>query len=218
MAQIRRAIEAGTLADGDQLPPERELSDTYAASRSTVRKALDELEKLGLVSRKVGSGTFVTYSGPTEIDVENVIDQISPLQLIEARVGFERQMARLAVVHATGRDLERMATILMELEASTHDKDRFTRADTEFHLSLAKASANPLMVQLYNQINEVRSHSQWQAAREAVLSPEKIEKYNSHHRRILQGLRNRDAAATIEALNAHMELAHEDLMGTPSMD
>ena len=121
MAQIRRAIEAGTLADGDQLPPERELSDTYSASRSTVRKALDELEKLGLVSRKVGSGTFVTYSGPTEIDVENVIDQISPLQLIEARVGFERQMARLAVVHATGRDLERMGTILMELEASKFD-------------------------------------------------------------------------------------------------
>ena len=74
------------------------------------------------------------------------------------------------------------------------------------------------MAQIGQTHNEVRSHSQWQAAREAVLSPEKIEKYNTHHRLILQGLRNRDAAATIEALNAHMELAHEDLMGTPSID
>ncbi len=218
MAQIKRAIEAGTIVNGDQLPPERELSDTYSASRSTIRKALNELEKLGLLSRKVGSGTFVTYSGPAEIDVENVIDQISPLQLIEARVGFERQMARLAVVHATGRDIEKMETILTQLESSQHDKDKFTRADSEFHLMLAKASGNPLMVQLYNQINEVRLHSQWQAARELVLSPDKIRQYNVHHRLIYQGLRNRDAHAIIEALNAHMELAHQDLMGTPSLD
>jgi len=218
MAQIKRAIEAGTLVDGDQLPPERELSETYSASRSTIRKALDELEKMGLLSRKVGSGTFVTYSGPAEIDVENVIDQISPLQLIEARVGFERQMARLAVVHATGRDIEKMETILAQLESSQLDKDKFTRVDSEFHLTLAKASGNPLMVQLYNQINEVRSHSQWQAAREQVLSPNKIKQYNVHHRAIFEGLKNRDANATIEALNAHMDLAHQDLMGTPSSD
>ena len=218
MAQIKRAIEAGTLVDGDQLPPERELSETYSASRSTIRKALDELEKMGLLTRKVGSGTFVTYTGPAEIDVENVIDQISPLQLIEARIGFERQMARLAVVHATGRDIEKMETILAQLEASEHDKDNFTRVDSEFHLTLAKASGNPLMVQLYSQINEVRTHQQWQAAREQVLSPDKIRQYNVHHRAIFEGLKNRDANATIEALNAHMELAHKDLMGTPSLD
>jgi len=218
MAQIKRSIEAGTLVNGDQLPPERELSDSYSASRSTIRKALNELEKLGLVARKVGSGTFVTYSGPAEIDVENVIDQISPLQLIEARVGFERQMARLAVVHATGRDIERMETILAELETCENDKDQFTRADSEFHLTLAKASGNPLMVQLYDQINEVRAHSQWKAARELVLSPQKINQYNRHHRKMFEGLRNRDATTIIEALNAHMDLAHKDLMGAPALD
>lgn len=217
-AQIKRAIEAGTLADGDQLPPERELSESYSASRSTIRKALDDLEKAGLVSRKVGSGTFVSYSGPQELDVENVIDQISPLQLIDARIGFERQMARLAVVHATGRDIERMETVLKELEASENDKDRFTMADSEFHLLLAKASGNPLIVHLYDQINEVRTHSQWKAAREQVLSADKIRKYNDHHRAIINALRNRDVAAAIDALNAHMALAHEDLLGAPIVE
>lgn len=218
MTQIKKAIEVGTLSDGDQLPPERELSETYSASRSTVRKALDELESQGLVSRKVGSGTFVTYAGSNEITLETVIAQISPLQLIEARIGFERQMARLAVVHATGRDIEKMAAILTELEKTTNDKSRFTQMDTEFHLILAKASGNPLMVQLYNQINEVRSHSQWHAAREIVLTPKKIKQYNRHHRAIYGGLMNRDGAAIIKALNAHMDLAQADLMGTPSDD
>lgn len=218
MAQIKKAIEVGTLSDGDQLPPERELSETYSASRSTVRKALNELEQQGLVSRKVGSGTFVTYAGSDDITLETVIAQISPIQLIEARIGFERQMARLAVVHATGRDIEKMATILAELETTANDKSKFTQMDTEFHLTLAKASGNPLMVQLYTQINEVRSHSQWHAAREIVLTPEKIRQYNQYHRAIYEGLTNRDGTAIINALNAHMDLAQADLMGTPSED
>lgn len=215
-AKIRRAIESGKYLDGDQLPPERELSDTYSSSRSTIRKALDNLEEAGLVTRKVGSGTFVSYSGPAEIDVTTVIDQISPLQLIEARIGFERQMTRLAVVHATGRDIEKMEAVLEQLDGSENDKSEFTRLDSEFHLLLATASGNPLILQLYNQINEVRTHSQWEAAREAVLEPSKIRRYNDYHRAILEGLRKRDAAAAIDALNGHMDLAHQDLTGAMS--
>lgn len=215
-AKIRRAIESGKYIDGDQLPPERELSDTYSSSRSTIRKALDNLEEAGLVTRKVGSGTFVSYSGPAEIDIGTVIDQISPLQLIEARIGFERQMTRLAVVHATGRDIEKMESVLEQMEASENDKTEFTRLDSEFHLLLASASGNPLILQLYSQINEVRTHSQWAAAREAVLQPAKIRKYNRFHRAVLNGLRKRDVSAAIDALNGHMELAHQDLTGAIS--
>ena len=214
-AQLKKAIRSGALADGDQLPPERELSETYEASRSTVRKALDQLESEGLVFRKVGSGTYVSYSGIGDIDVENVIDEISPLQLIDARMGFERQMARLAVVHSTARDIERMESVLKQLVESENDRDKFTQLDSEFHLLLAKASGNPLIVRLYDQINEVRTHSQWKTAREIVLTPAKMREYNKHHKRIVNALRLRDAATAIDALNDHMALAHADLMGTP---
>lgn len=217
-AKIRRAIESGSYVNGDQLPSERDLSETYSSSRSTIRKALDNLEEAGLVARKVGSGTFVSYSGTSDMNVDNMIDMISPLQLIEARIGFERQMTRLAVVHATGRDLDNMQDILVQLESTEDNKDEFTRLDSEFHLLLAKASGNPLIHQLYNQINEVRTHSQWQAARELVLMPSKIQKYNALHGEILQGLRSRDVGAAIEALNRHMTLAHQDLIGTDLED
>ena len=212
-ARIRRAIETGAYANGDQLPPERQLSETYDTSRSTMRKALKTLEEAGLVTRKVGSGTFVSYPGPQDKDVKSVIDQISPLQLIDARAGFERQITRLAIVHASGRDIDAMESVLERMEASEHDREEFARWDGEFHLLLARASGNPLLIHLYDQVNEVRSHSQWQAAREVLLQPEQIRKYNRFHREILNGLKSRDVHAAIAAMNGHMELAHQDLVG-----
>ena len=60
LTQLRRAIETGAYSEGDQLPPERQLAATFQAARSTVRRALDQLERAGLVSRRLGSGTFVS--------------------------------------------------------------------------------------------------------------------------------------------------------------
>lgn len=212
ISKIRHSIESGVLSYGDQLPPERELSQTYSASRGTVRRALDELSDLGFVTRKIGSGTFVSWSGTELIDVTNVVEQISPLQLMDARMGFERQMARLAVVHSTTRDIESMERILDNLCKCEEDKNEFTRLDGEFHLQLARASGNPLIVRLYEQINEVRTHSQWRIAREQVLSPPKIRQYNVHHASIIACLRRRDITSLIDALNDHMDLAYADLV------
>ncbi len=211
--RLKRAIETGTFSDGDQLPTERELAENYSASRSTVRNALNMLEEAGLLMRKVGSGTFVTYTGKPDTDVVDVIDQISPIQLIDVRIGIERQITRLAVIHATRRDVEVLQGILERMIASENDKDEFSRWDSEFHLQLAKSTGNPLMVHLYEQINEVRAHAQWKAMKNLILVPEQIRKYNAYHTAILDGIRNRDAAGAVEALNKHMDLARQDLIG-----
>lgn len=211
--KLRRSIETGYYVNGDQLPTERLLAESFSASRSTIRSALNQLEEAGLVARKVGSGTFVTYSGAQEPDVIDVIDQISPIQLIDARIGVERQMTRLAVFHATRRDLEVMEEILNKMVQSESDRDEFSRLDTRFHMMLAKATGNPLMVHLYEQINDVRSHAQWKTMKDVILTRQQIVKYNEFHTQILKGIKNRDANYALEALNGHMELARSDLMG-----
>ncbi|MEM9333121.1 MAG: GntR family transcriptional regulator, partial [Pseudomonadota bacterium] len=141
--RLRKAIESGTFSDGEQLPTERELADTYTASRSTIRNALDMLEADGFLERKVGSGTYVTYSGKSDYYVGDVVDQISPIQLIDARIGIERQMTRLAVIHSTKRDVEMMEGILDRMVGSETDRDEFSKWDAEFHHQLGRSTGNP---------------------------------------------------------------------------
>ncbi len=60
-------IDSGRLKDGERLPSEIELVKKFATSRPTVARALRDLQNLGLVERKVGSGTYVrTSQKPTE--------------------------------------------------------------------------------------------------------------------------------------------------------
>ena len=56
---LEEAILSGKLNHGDALPPERDLADYASISRVTVRKAVDDLVKDGLLVRRHGSGTFV---------------------------------------------------------------------------------------------------------------------------------------------------------------
>jgi GntR family transcriptional regulator len=60
---LQQAIAAGELRPGERIDSEPELAVAYSVSRETVRRALDVLEREGLIRRVRGSGTYVT--GPT---------------------------------------------------------------------------------------------------------------------------------------------------------
>ncbi len=211
-AYIRRAIETGAYGEGDRLPPERELAATFQAARSTVRRALDQLEKAGLVSRRLGSGTFVGTSGPTARRSIDLADQVSPIQLIEARLAVEPFTTRLAVLHATRRNLDDMEAVLVHAEESVNDKDSFSKWDGEFHLIIAHASGNPLLINVYRQINHVRLHAQWDAMKEKILTPDVVADYNRQHRAIFNALNARDAQGAYALITQHLEKAREDLV------
>ncbi len=215
-ARLRNAIETGVYADGDQLPPERQLATAFDAARSTIRKALNQLEKAGLVERRIGSGTYVSYSGPISDQGDDIVDLVSPLQLIEARYAIEPYMTRQAALHATRRDLDNIEAILVRLEGTRTDEAAFTHWDGEFHQQLARCSRNPLIVKLYQNINEVRSHAQWRAMRRTILTPDQIDLYNQQHRAIYHALCGRDLKAASGCIEAHLETARQDLIGAES--
>ena len=209
-AYLRRAIETGAYSEGDRLPPERQLALTFDAARSTVRRALDQLAKAGLVSRRLGSGTYVGAGGGQH--GADLADQISPLQLVEARLAVEPFTTRLAVLHATRRNLDDMELVLKHAEESLADKDDFSKWDGEFHLLIAHASGNPLLINVYRQINHVRLHAQWDAMKEKILTPDVVTAYNRQHRAIFNALNERDAQGAYALITEHLEKAREDLV------
>lgn len=210
-AQLRQAIHAGTYQHGEKLPAERHLADAFEASRTTVRLALDKLEQERLVTRRVGSGTFVNHRPVSDLD--NIADSTSPLEMIEARLGIEPHMTRLAVLNATNRDIEKMTEAIDSAEAAGDNSEVWTEFDTQFHLLLAEAAHNRLILWLYQHVNEIRSHDQWRSMREKVLTPARIAEYNRQHRALLGAIASRDVEGAAAMVTSHLHFARRQLMG-----
>ncbi|MEA2783401.1 MAG: hypothetical protein QOK29_4945 [Rhodospirillaceae bacterium] len=213
-AQLRQAIMEGGYANGEKLPAERQLASAFGASRTTIRTALDQLEVERLVTRRVGSGTFVNFRA--QGDTEDIAEQTSPVELIEVRLGVEPNMVRLAVMNATARDIERLTNAIERMEKASVDAESFTLWDEDFHQLIAEATRNPLMIWIYRQINTVRTHRQWTAMKDKVLTPERISEYNAQHTALYEAIRTRDIEAAVAIVTNHLHYARRQLVGANS--
>ena len=216
-AVLREQILRGAFPDGHRLPSERQLAEDNVVSRGTVREALRLLEQGNLLSRRRGSGSYVTYpaerGGPEREDVAEIT---SPLQLLEVRLALEPQMVRLASRNMTARDIAGLEEALRNTESATNDEETFSHWDKIFHLRIAEGTRNPLMITMYGQINHVRTHDLWESIKGAILTPERIRQYNNHHREVFDAIRRRDPEAAVACMNNHLLLAQQDLVVSPA--
>ena len=210
-AQLRQAIREGRYVHGEKLPAERQFATAFGASRATIRTALVRLEAERLVTRRLGAGTFVNFLARD--DAGDVTELTSPLELIDVRLGLEPTMVRLAVLNATGRDIERLANAIARMDAASGDSEGFTLWDEEFHQLISEATRNPLMVWVYRQINAVRTHGQWTAMKDKVLTPARIAAYNEQHAALYEAIRTRDVETAVGIVTSHLHSARRQLMG-----
>ena len=211
-AQLRRSILEGEYAYEERLPAERSLAEAFGVSRGTIRSVLELLEQQHLVTRQVGSGTYVTHK---EITNQQEISSVtSPLEMNEVRIAIEPQMVRLAIANASSRELEELRGALRQCEDCGGDPEKFARADTAFHMALALCSRNKLMYWLYERISEVRRHAQWRTMKAKLLTPERIEYYNGQHRALYEAIATRDSTGAVKIINDHLYGVHDDLLET----
>lgn len=206
--ELREAILGGAYNYQEKLPPERELAAHFNTSRSSVRAAMRQLEDMRLVDRRVGSGTFITYTG--SVSEDTIAELVSPLELIEVREALEPRMASLAVLHATVRDIERLTEALRRVEAAV-EAENFSQADLEFHRVVAECTHNKLIIWLYKHISDVRQHNMWSAMKDKILTPENIAKYNAQHRRLVEAITERNQELARKAVDEHLGTAERHL-------
>lgn len=207
---LRTAIVNCEYQFAERLPSERSLANHFAVARGTIRDALQQLERISMVKRKQRSGTFVNYN--PQLDVNDMAEHTSPLELIEARLAIEPYVVKLVVANASQRDMKSLRNALDQAVDSNADPDAFSRADEAFHLMLARCSQNPLLIWIYQRINDIRNHSQWSERKNNILSATKIVTYNQQHVKILQQIMRRDMEGAVHAMSVHLQQAKQDLL------
>ena len=209
--QIEESILKGELKPGDQLPAERELAHQFGVSRTAVREAVKALREKGLVEAHPGRGTFITDG--TSHSIRQTLDWIlrtgpekGATHVVEVREILEPEIAALAASRADEDAIASMREAVAVMDHAQRDPEAYIEADLDFHLALAEAAGNPLILSLIDSIVAV--------LREQRMRIFKVEggpeRGQYHHKRILDAIEHRDPQAAREAMRAHLQQVRED--------
>jgi len=202
--KIKDMLENGRLKSGDQLPGERELSEVFQVSRSSVREALRTLETQGFLESRQGDGTYIA-SKPVESLVNPLASVIfsekdSQMELFEMRRLIEPQLAYLAAERATQEEIALMEQALVLQEEAVARGETGTDVDKSFHYIMAKATKNKVLLRLTDSMRDLLAES-----RDKYLQVEgRPGKSILRHRQVLDAIKARDAELAAQVMLEHV--------------
>lgn len=203
--QIQQQILSGALKPGDQIPAERDLAERFGVSRTAVREAIKSLTEKGLIEVFVGRGTFVANLSPDRVVesmtmlLRNERDTVANLQ--EARELLEVPTARLAAARRTDAHVARLRAISAELEQERSLSPRLIDGDTEFHVEVARATGNPVLVLLSQTIVELLRAERLGLDDSDGVLPTAF----ASHRAIVDAIADSDGDRAAQAMSDHLE-------------
>lgn len=208
-AEMRDAINKGQFKRFERLPASRQMAADLGVARNTLRDALYQLEREGILETRAGSGTYVRDAPADEVPA--AVEEATPLELIDARFALEPHICRLCVLHGRREDIDTLEKLCQRMEAAVGDSAEFGEADTEFHRTLARTTRNNLLIWLIGQINAVRALDEWTRMRQLTLDGNTISQYNTQHREILNAIRAREPERAAAKMKEHLETARLSL-------
>lgn len=205
VAQVVEAIRDGDLVPGDKLPSERVLSTKMAISRPTLREAIKVLSSAGVVAVEPGpgGGMFVKSDFvPTELVRGRMSLRVELLSdVLEARRILEPRVAEAAAVRADENDFAVLARIIRQQREVVGERERLMDLDRRFHLGIAKATRNRVLVAqmklLFRQLEIVRDMALRGDADEAEWSIE-------IHEQTRSAIMSRDLQSVAKVMNEHL--------------
>ena len=214
--QVEESIHKGALKAGDQLPPERELAEQFGVSQTAVREAVKALREKGLVEAYPGRGTFITDG--SSYTIRQSLDRMMRsghqgfTSLAEVREILEPEIAALATTRAGEEDIAAMREQVAAMDAAKGEPEAYIEADLDFHLALAEAADNAIILSLIDSIVGLL-REQRMGIFQVDGGPERGQ---YHHKRILEAIEHRDPVGAREAMKAHLKQVREDSRRAPS--
>jgi GntR family transcriptional repressor for pyruvate dehydrogenase complex len=152
LARFKEMIATGEIRPGDRLPAERELAQRFGASRSSLRPVMKMLEHAGVISQRVGDGSYLS------VDASNIfrlplsflvlLDGVSLLEVFDARLMIEPELAARAAECASPDDLKAMRQTFAGMETDP------VSSDIGFHEAVCRATRNRVCYRMFGAINQ----------------------------------------------------------------
>ncbi|NMR21713.1 FadR/GntR family transcriptional regulator [Cellulomonas fimi] len=209
-AQLQQLIVEGQFPPGSKLPAERVLAEEFGVGRSSMREALRMVESSGMIRTAHGVGVFVTSTEKQSALRSEllIVDDYTVAELFEARVNLEGQSAGLAAKRVSRADGERLRKILKRSEAPELTDEEFIECDAEFHLAIAAASQNRLLVKMHETIRPLfRAYS-----RRVIQLPGRRDRAQAGHLAIVEAVTARRSREARSAAVAHIREVERDIL------
>ena len=210
IAKIKELISSGEFKAGARLPTERELTQRFGVSRSSLREAVRALALVGVLEPRVGDGTYVTTLEPDLLlmgigFVSDLAGADSLLDMHQVRRILEPEATRLAAPRLSDEDLDRLRSCLDDMERAD-TVPSFIQADAAFHRVILDACGNATLASLIQNLSSstVRARM-WQS----IVARGAVEATLASHRSIYDALVARDADTAAAADVMHLAIAEQ---------
>jgi GntR family transcriptional repressor for pyruvate dehydrogenase complex len=207
--RLGTAIRLGILAPGSRLPPERELAEQLAISRSTLRQAITALVESGHLTSMRGrtGGTFVVPEPPL---AEGSPGPLPPgwQEVLDVRIAIEVGVATVAAERIDDEALGIMRDAVDRM-AAAREFEEYRRADVRFHIAIAQATGVARLAELATevqaQVTELIAH--------IAHPPQVLRHSNADHVRLIEALARHDATRAIRVVRRHLDGTEHILSG-----
>jgi GntR family transcriptional regulator, transcriptional repressor for pyruvate dehydrogenase complex len=200
--KIKRYIASGEVLPGGKFPPERELAKEFQVNRASLRQALKVLEIMGVLTQRVGDGTYLSTSAELilnePLDFLILLDDLSHHELLETRMIVEPELAARAAERARAEDLIELRRAIAAMESSRSNQERLD-ADLAFHERIFRASGNRICHLLFKVIHRSVLTSMSRLSTRVAL-----ERPLSYHKRIFAAIQQRNPEEARRAMLEHI--------------
>jgi len=205
--EVIEALFDKRIEPGDFLGTEKDIAERAGVSRIVARDALRTLQALGVVEIKVGAGggARIARGNPRlfaeALAVQLTLAGVSVREMMDAQRAIETTAAELAAENATAEDIAQLRASLDEHEATIGDDAAYTRTCMRFHLAVAEASHNRVLVAQLLSLQ----HVSWPAQNKTLTAP--VARHILEvHRQLVDVIESRDAAAARRLMDDHVKM------------
>lgn len=203
---------------GDRLPPERLIAEEMEISRTVVREAVIMLEVEGMVEVIKGSGIHVIAMEPKTAPAAE--DELSttygPFELLQARQLLESNIAEFAAAQITKQEIS--ALLEIQKHSREDDKARDSQWDKAFHIQIAKATKNSVLVSLVEELWLQRDRNPMWLKLHSHIDRERMDGWCNDHEQIIKALMRKEPIAAKMAMWQHLETIKQMLFNATTYD